>query len=192
MPVPASSRGLRERKKLQTRRAIRREAFRLFDEQGYTNTTVEQIAVAAEVSPRTFYRYFGVKEALLISDDQTPPIVEAFAAAPPELDPVAAYRYAVAAFFGELSQDDRDDAVAGQRLMYEVPEVRGLLYSEYVRLIDLIAEALVRRGDDPADELGRRVIAGAIVGVLLAASHNMPLPEGALLSSLSILGAKLS
>ncbi len=191
MPVPASSRGLRERKKLQTRRAIRRAAFRLFDEQGYANTTVE-IAAAAQVSARTFYRYFGVKEALLISDDQTPPIVEAFAAAPPELDPVAAYRYAVAAFFGELSQDDRDDAVAGQRLMYEVPEVRGLLYSEYVRLIDLIAEALVRRGDDPADELGRRVIAGAIVGVLLAASHNRPLPEYALLSSLSILEAKLS
>ncbi len=191
MPVPASSRGLRERKKLQTRLAIRREAFRLFDEQEYANNTVEQIAAAAEVSPRTFYRYFGVKEALLISDDQISPIVEAFAAAPTELDPVAAYRYAVAAFFGELSQDDRDDAVAGQRLMYEVPEVRGLLYSAYVRLIDLIAEALVRRGD-PTDELGRRVVAGAIVGVLIAASHNTPLPEDALLRSLSILEDKLS
>ncbi|HYJ56303.1 MAG TPA: TetR family transcriptional regulator, partial [Mycobacterium sp.] len=135
--------------------------------------------------------YFGVKEALLTSDDRISPIVEAFAAAPPELDPVAAYRYAVAAFFGELSQEERDDAAAGQRLMYEVPEVRGLLYSEYVRLIDLIAEALVRRGD-PADELGRRVVAGAIVGVLIAASHNTPLPEDALLRSLSILEDKLS
>lgn len=192
MPVPSSSRGLRERKKLQTRLAIRREAFRLFDEQGYANTTIEQIAAAAEVSPRTFYRYFGVKEALLISDDQISPIVEAFAAAPPELDPVAAYRYAVAAFFGGLSQEERDDASAGQQMMYEVPEVRGLLYSEYVRLIDLIAEALVCRGDDSADELGRRVVAGAIVGVLIAASHNTPLPEDALLSSLSILEAKLS
>ncbi len=191
MPAPTSSRGLRERKKLQTRLAIRREAFRLFDKQGYANTTIEQIAAAAEVSSRTFYRYFGVKEALLTSDDQISPIVEAFAAAPPELDPVAAYRYAVAAFFGELSQEERDDAVAGQRLMYEVPEVRGLLYSEYVRLIDLIAEALVRRGD-PTDELGRRVVAGAIVGVLIAASHNTPLPEDALLRSLSILEDKLS
>jgi AcrR family transcriptional regulator len=192
MPAPTSSRGLRERKKLQTRLAIRREAFRLFDEQGYANTTIEQIAAAAEVSPRTFYRYFGVKEALLTSDDQISPIVEAFAAAPPELGPVAAYRYAVAAFFGELSQEERDDAVAGQQLMYEVPEVRGLLYSEYVRLIDLIAEALVRRGNDTTDELRRRVVAGAIVGVLLAASHNTPLPEDALLSALSILEAKLS
>ena len=191
MPAPTSSRGLRERKKLQTRLAIRREAFQLFDKQGYANTTIEQIAAAAEVSSRTFYRYFGVKEALLTSDDQISPIVEAFAAAPPELDPVAAYRYAVAAFFGELSQEERDDAAAGQRLMYEVPEVRSLLYSEYVRLIDLIAEALVRRGE-PADELGRRVVAGAIVGVLIAASHNTPLPEDALLRSLSILEYKLS
>jgi AcrR family transcriptional regulator len=43
--------GLRERKKIKTRQAIRREAFRLIDENGYAATTVEQIADAAEVSP---------------------------------------------------------------------------------------------------------------------------------------------
>lgn len=192
MTAPKPSRGLRERKKLQTRLAIRSEAFRLFEEQGYTNTTVEQIAAAAEVSPRTFYRYFGVKEALLISDDQISPIVEAFAAAPPELNIVAAYRHAVASVFGALSQEQRDDAIAGQQMMYGIPEARGLLYAEYVRLIDLVAEALMQRRGAPTDALERRVVAGAIVGVLIAASHNTPLPEEALLSSLSILEAKLS
>jgi AcrR family transcriptional regulator len=184
--------GLRERKKSQTRRAIRREAFRLFEEQGYANTTIEQIAAAAEVSPRTFYRYFGVKEALLLSYDHIPPIVEAFAEAPRDLTIIGAYRYAVAEVFGSLSDDERDDAITGQRMMYEVPEARGLLYSEYVRLIDLIAEALTRRPDGPIDALERRVVAGAIVGVLIAGSHNTPLPEHSLLDSLSILDTKLS
>jgi Fe2+ or Zn2+ uptake regulation protein len=50
MPATDRSTGLRERKKIRTRETIRREAFRLIEENGYTNTTVEQIAEAAEVS----------------------------------------------------------------------------------------------------------------------------------------------
>jgi AcrR family transcriptional regulator len=61
--------GLRERKKIKTRQAIRREAFRLFDAHGFAATTVEQIADAAEVSPSTFFRYFPSKESLLLADD---------------------------------------------------------------------------------------------------------------------------
>lgn len=187
----AETEGLRERKKLKTRMDIRRAAFRLFNKQGYSDTTVDQIAVAADVSPRTFYRYFGVKEAVLLSDDQTGPIVEAFIDAPRDLPPVTAYRHAVATVFGALSEEEREDAIAGQRLMYTIPEARGLIYAEYVRLIDLIAEALQRRSEEPIDAGERRVIAGAIVGVLIAASHNTPLPEDGLLRGLDVLDAKL-
>ncbi|HZC12209.1 MAG TPA: TetR family transcriptional regulator, partial [Mycobacterium sp.] len=58
--------GLRERKKIRTRETIRREAFRLIQENGYAATTVEQIAEAAEVSPSTFFRYFPTKESVLL------------------------------------------------------------------------------------------------------------------------------
>jgi AcrR family transcriptional regulator len=61
--------GLRERKKAKTRASIREHALRLFREQGYGATTVEQIAEAAEVSPATFYRYFPTKEDVVLQDD---------------------------------------------------------------------------------------------------------------------------
>ena len=187
--VPA---GLRERKKVKTRLAIRQAAFALFADQGYTDTTVEQIAAAADISPRTFYRYFGGKEAVLINDEQLEPIVEAFAKAPQDLSIVAAYRHAVAEVFGALSAEERDAAATAQRLMYDVPEARTLLYSDYVRLIGMIIEAMAHRHDAPTDPLTRQVIAGAIVGVLISAAHDTPMPEDPLLAALTVLDDHLT
>lgn len=57
--------GLRERKKLRTRSTLVDVAAELCLRQGYDNTTVEQIAATAEVSPRTFSRYFPTKDAVI-------------------------------------------------------------------------------------------------------------------------------
>lgn len=183
--------GLRERKKIKTRQAIRREAFRLIEAQGYGNTTVEQIADAAEVSTSTFFRYFPSKESVLLSDDLVEPIIDAFITAPRDLKPIAAYRHAVAQTFAEMSEAERQDAMAGQRLLYAIPEARGLLYGEYMRCIDLITDALKERLSEPAGDFERRMMAGAIVGVLMAASDGTPMPDDPLARGLTFLEAAL-
>src|SRR4051794_5159009 len=68
-PSPGSTRpSLRERKKDANRRAIEDAAWDLFAEAGYDATTVNQIAERANVAPRTFFRYFPSKEAVLYTE----------------------------------------------------------------------------------------------------------------------------
>src|SRR5271165_4994463 len=93
--------GLRERKKARTRAAILQEALRLFHEQGYAATTVEQIAAAAEVSPSTFFRYFPTKEDVVLQDDYDALLLEAFEAQPADLNPIQALRGSLRAIFSE-------------------------------------------------------------------------------------------
>lgn len=80
--------GLRERKKAKTRALIQERALRLFREQGYEGTSIEEIADAAEVSLSTVFRYFPTKPDLVIYDDLDERMIAAFRAQPAELNAV--------------------------------------------------------------------------------------------------------
>ncbi len=182
---------LRERKKLRTREVIRSQALQLFEKHGYANTTIVMIAEAADVSPRTFSRYFDSKASLLIPDQLMDPIIAAFVAAPTDLTPVAAYRYALTQAFSAMAGDEWEPERSRQQLLYTLPEAQGALYSEYIHTIELIAEAIGMRLDRPADDVDVRTTAGAITGVLMNTLHGIPMDPKAIYRALDFLDAGL-
>jgi AcrR family transcriptional regulator len=170
MESPARSAGLRERKKARTRAAIRQHALRLFDEQGYSATTVEQIAEAAEVSPATFFRYFPTKEDVVLQDDFELVTLADLEALPAELGPIAAFRAAAAASWRSMPPEGAADFAKTTRLSMSVPEIRARALDELARTIDVIAASLAQRAGRSPDDFEVRNIAGAVIGVVMAAS----------------------
>jgi AcrR family transcriptional regulator len=91
-----SSPGLRERKKLRTRAVLIDAAMDLCLKQGYELTTVEQIAASADVSPRTFSRYFPTKDAVFLTllEDYSDEVALELEAVPSGIGPLEAMRRA--------------------------------------------------------------------------------------------------
>jgi AcrR family transcriptional regulator len=167
---PARPAGLRERKKARTRAAIREHALRLFREQGYYATTIEQIADAAEVSPATFFRYFPTKEDVVLQDDFDVISLEALAAQPPGLGPIAAFRAAATAMLASLSEDDLERFRETTELTMQIPEIRARSIDEFARTINQIAEAIALRTGRSTADFEVRTLAGAIIGVIMSAT----------------------
>jgi AcrR family transcriptional regulator len=173
---PARPAGLRERKKARTRASIREHALRLFREQGYHATTVEQIAEAAEVSPSTFFRYFPTKEDVVIQDDMDVIAIAAFERQPAGLSPIAAFRAAWAETYASLTEEEMARLEETSAMTMAIPELRARAVDELSRTIDVIAQATAKRtGHDPG-EFAVRNLVGAIIGVILSAT--MPWAEG--------------
>jgi AcrR family transcriptional regulator len=161
--------GLRERKKAKTRAAIQEHALRLFRERGYEATTVEQIAEAAEVSPSTFFRYFGSKEDVVVYDALDPVLIAAWRAQPKELGPIPALRRAMEEVFGNLSQAQLDDMQERGRLAYGVPELRQAMTDDILRTSALMVGELAARTGRAPDDFEARVFTGAVIGAIMAA-----------------------
>jgi AcrR family transcriptional regulator len=154
---------LRERKKAATRRQLMNVALRLFEERGFDNTTVEEIAAAAEVGPRTFFRYFPTKVDVLFADhDELVELLRETLAARPSSEPVVdAVRRATLEGVRQVIAD-RSLFLTRSRLAASIPAANArsrYLDAEYE---DVIAEALAAvRHTDPATDLQARVVARA-------------------------------
>jgi len=159
---------LRERKKARTRASIREHALRLFREQGYDATTVEQIAAAAEVSPSTFFRYFPTKEDVVLRDDFDDRMFEAFERQPPSMTPLAAIRAAMQEAIGTLTRAEWEEFGEASALGLAVPEIRARMLDELTRTMNAMADALAKRTGRPADDLAVRTYVGAIFGVIMS------------------------
>ncbi|NUW33942.1 TetR family transcriptional regulator [Nonomuraea sp. SMC257] len=156
--------GLRERKKARTREAILREAFRLFRERGYTATTTEQIAEAAEVSPATFFRYFPTKEDL-VTLDRFPPLVEALAAEPPGA-PVTVLRRAFRTAFASLTPEQIAAGHAREVFAVTVPELMAANLRRTPGVLREVGGLLAEKTGHAADDPRIRDALGAVFGVV--------------------------
>ncbi|MCT7658815.1 acyl-CoA-like ligand-binding transcription factor [Mycobacterium deserti] len=168
MGVTGRALGLRDRKKLQTRDTIRREAMRLIEAGGYTNTTIEQIAEASDISPSTFFRYFPTKESVLMANDLDQVTLDALAAQPSNLPTLHAFRRALEITMATVSAAEWRFERARLRLVLSVPELKAAQFDVYRRTIAKLAKTEAARiGRDPHD-LEVRALIGAIAGGLMA------------------------
>ena len=142
----------RERKKQETRQALRREALRLFGERGFDATTIQDITDAADVAPRTFFLHFGSKEDVLLGDARDG--VAAFEGMlrdrPDDEDVFAAVRETV---IGLLALDNTpvEETRLQARLMIDAPSLMGRVYEHYVEFEEIIARAVADRYGLDAD-----------------------------------------
>jgi AcrR family transcriptional regulator len=160
--------GLRERKKAQTRAAIQTHALRLFREQGYQATTIEQIITAADISESTLFRYFPTKEDLVLADDYDPLIIDALRAQPPDVAPIPAIRAALASVFGEMSEDERVEQRERVALVLSVPALRARMLDQFLQAVRIVGEVIAERTKRRADDFAVRTVAGAVIGAFLA------------------------
>ncbi|MGY5126800.1 TetR/AcrR family transcriptional regulator [Streptomyces nigrescens] len=164
--------GLRERKKIQTRQAIRRAAYRLFEEQGYDATPIDQIAEAADVSPSTVFRYFPTKEDIVLTDEYDAVLETGLRARPADEPMVESMRRVTVEALREIAAADRGELVQRIRLIREVPAIRGRTAENTARDAALISAVLAERTGRPADDLELRVISAAILAALQEAMLN--------------------
>jgi len=165
--------GLRERKKARTREALATAALELFARQGFDATTIEEIADACEVSPRTFFRYFPTKEAALFGDgdDRRAALVAALAAQPPDVAPLDAL-HASMLELARSYRDDRHVLVMRSKVVAESVHLQASKEEHQRGWEEALTEDLPRRSRAVKQPLSRfelRLVCGVAVAALRAA-----------------------
>ncbi len=171
---------LRARKKEKTRRALSRHALRLFADRGFEETTVDEIAAAAGVSRRTFFRYFASKEAVIFADHEAH--LGMFRASCAGRRPGESGFDAISRACLDLArvyEKERADLVR-HRIIDGVP---ALLAAEAV--LDMkweaaMAEELCDERADAATQHRSRALAGALMGLVRATLREWRASEGAI------------
>jgi AcrR family transcriptional regulator len=142
MPDATGPVGKREQHKIDTRNAIEDAARRLFDAHGYENVTVREIATAAGVTERTFFRYFGGKAELIVEDVLTwlPALQQLVRSQPATMSPVAALR---SAFLALHEYNANSTAPTFMTLFSEGPPGPQIAASRRWRWFTAVMDALV-------------------------------------------------
>ncbi len=160
-------------------------ALRLFDERGFANVTVEEIASEAHISVRTFYRYFAAKEDVLqLRIDRRSQVLRvALSARPDDEPPLRSLRIVLDEEFAAV-----DPAVLRRwiAVIADTPNVmKGVVGAIQLRIQPVIADFFGSRLGLPSDALVPTMLAAAALGVIQAAHTQWFIHGGDLATTMS-------
>jgi AcrR family transcriptional regulator len=154
MTIDAARSGLRERKRLATRRAIQFAALSLVAERGLDSVTIDEISNVADISPRTFFNYFASKEAAIAGDAPELPDKEAiarFVAAGPSTSLLQGIGDLLASG-SDVASTDTELLLLRRGVLKQHPQFVALRMAAMRTFEDQLADVVARRlaADDPA------------------------------------------
>ncbi len=172
----------RELKKARTRQELVDAAVELFTRQGFDATTVEDIAAAANVSPRTFFRYFANKEEVLFHrrEDDLAHLEGALAKRPDDEPVLHSVREAVVSYVSRY-QEDPEFHLLRFRLISESRTVEAYVWHVHTEWIQVLAEGVARRtGLHPVRDIFPNLLAGAATQAIRATFVTWAISKGRL------------
>lgn len=158
--------GLRERKKIKTRTAIRDATYALIKEQGYDATTIEQIAERAEVSPSTVFRYFPTKEDIVLTDEYDPTLLDELRRRPADEPWTESLRHVMRLAIRAGMEEGPEVVRLRSHLLVQVPAVRSRMLESMSVTGRMLAEAVAERGGLDRNGLEARVYTMSLIGGL--------------------------
>jgi AcrR family transcriptional regulator len=153
-----------DRQRAALRAEIITAACALFAEQGFEATTVDQIAGAVGISRRSFFRYFGTKEDVLLGDlaGRGDAVARALARRPAGEEPWQALRAAMADSVSEASRDASEDLAIG-RIMRDTPSLRARRTEKRLHWNEALVPMLAARiGGHRAEFTAAAIVAAAL------------------------------
>jgi len=165
--------GMRERKKQRTRRAVVEAAYRLFDERGYEETTINEIAAAADVSPGTFFNHFPAKEDVVFAE---PVLLDDLlrliaGRAPAESAAGVLVRAITESLAGPRDPRDATE-VLRLRLTLTVPALQAALLQRLFDAQERVAAALRATRPGELGDMESLALVGAVCGAMIAAARG--------------------
>lgn len=170
--------GLRERKKIQTRRRLLAEATRLFSERGFDQVSVAEIADAADVSKMTVFNYFDSKEDLVLAPmeehigDMARVVRDRVSGESAVAGMRRQFLAAVERRDPSVGMSDSPVALGLLQLIQQTPALLTRAHAFFARTDELLVDALVGEGEDRAVA---RVVAAQLIGTrnaLIAENHR--------------------
>ena len=173
------------RRPVTSRSEIEHIALEMFSEQGFEHTTVDDIAHAAGISRRTFFRYYASKNDIAWGafDEQLVRMRAVLAAQPAELPVLECLRRAVLEF-NHVDPDEQPWHRRRLRLILRTPALQAHSTLRYAAWRQVVADFVAERRGEPASELVPRSLGHACLGVCLAAYEQWLTDEGLELTDL--------